>query len=184
MVNCKLPLSSTRLTDRGLQALKNLKNLQWLDLHGTEVTDQELLRRKLFLEFRDEDVAKLASINDLAQRYADSVIDEFYKHLLAFDETRSFFRDPEVLRRVKNVQQQYFLELTDGKYDLAYAQNRLRVGAIHERVGLPIKAYLGMYNYYLRAVGNRLNEAFQKEPNKAWEAFLSLMKLTFLIQRY
>lgn len=147
---------------------------------GTEVTEQELLRRKSFLEFRDEDVATLVSINDLAQRYADSVIDEFYKHLLAFDETRSFFRDPEVLRRVKNAQQQYFLELTHGKYDLAYAQNRLRVGAIHERVGLPIKAYLGMYNFYLRAVGNRLNEAYKKEPKKAWEAFLSLMKLTFL----
>jgi rsbT co-antagonist protein RsbR len=147
---------------------------------GVGITDQELLRRKLFLEFRDEDVGKLASINDLAQRYADSVIEDFYKHLLAFDETRSFFRDPEVLRRVKTAQQEYFLQLTHGNYDLAYAQNRLRIGAIHERVGLPVKAYLGMYNFYLRAVGNRLNEAYQKEPNRAWEAFLSLMKLTFL----
>jgi hypothetical protein len=54
-----------------------------------------------------------------------------------------------VLKRVKNAQQQYFLRLTQGNYDLAYAQNRLLIGAVHERANLPIKAYLGMYNYYL-----------------------------------
>jgi len=35
-----------------------------------------------------------------------------------------------------------------------------------------------MYNYYLRAVANRLIEAFP--PQRAWSSFPSLMKLTFL----
>ena len=118
----------------------------------TDITEQELLRRKDFLEFRDDDVDYLIGINDLAQRYAESVIEDFYKHLLSFEDTRMFFRDPEVLERVKNAQQQYFLRLTQGNYDLAYAQNRLLIGAVHERANLPMKAYLGMYNYYLRAV--------------------------------
>lgn len=147
---------------------------------GTELTEQELLRRKDFLEFRDDDVANLTRINSLAQRYADSVIEDFYRHLLSFQETRSFFQDPEVLRRVKNAQQEYFLRLTHGNYNLAYAENRLRIGAIHERAGLPIKAYLGMYNYYLRAVAGRLSDAYSAQPQEAWSAFLSLMKLTFL----
>jgi rsbT co-antagonist protein RsbR len=146
----------------------------------TDVTEQELLRRKDFLEFRDDDVANLIGINDLAQRYAESVIEDFYKHLLSFDETKVFFRDPEVLKRVKNAQQQYFLRLTQGNYDLAYAQNRLLIGAVHERANLPMKAYLGMYNHYLRAVAKRLIEAFRNEPQRAWSSFLSLMKLTFL----
>src|SRR6516162_1664313 len=141
----------------------------------TDITEQELLRRKDFLEFRDEDVVYLVDINDVAQRYAESVIEDFYKHLLSFDETKVFFRDPEVLERVKNAQQQYFLRLTQGNYDLAYAQNRLLIGAVHERANLPVKAYLGMYNYYLRAVANRLIEAFRKEPQRAWSSFLSLM---------
>ena len=146
----------------------------------TDITEQELLRRKDFLEFRDEDVAYLVGINDLAQRYAESVIEDFYRHLLSFEETKVFFRDPEVLKRVKDAQQQYFLRLTQGNYDLAYAQNRLLIGAVHERANLPVKAYLGMYNYYLRAVANRLIEAFRNEPQRAWSSFLSLMKLTFL----
>jgi rsbT co-antagonist protein RsbR len=147
---------------------------------STEITEQELLRRKDFLEFSEDDVGNLASINDVAQRYADSVIEDFYKHLLSFEETRAFFRDPQVLQRVKNAQRDYFLRLTQGNYDLAYAQDRLGIGAIHERIGLPIKSYLGMYNYYLRAVATRLRDAYRNEPQRAWSAFQSLMKLTFL----
>jgi PAS domain S-box-containing protein len=146
---------------------------------SADMTEQELIRRKDFLEFREEDIGNLTSIHELARRYADSVIDDFYKHLLSFEETGAFFRDPHVLQHVKSAQREYFLRLTQGNYDLAYAQDRLKIGAIHERIGLPMKAYLGMYNYYLRAVANRLNEAYRGGP-PAWSAFLSLMKLTFL----
>ena len=152
--------------------------------HGSspsgEISEQELVRRKDFLEFGDADVSNLAEINELAQSYADAVIEDFYKHLLSFEETRSFFRDPHVLQRVKNAQQEYFLRLTQGKYDLAYVENRLGIGAIHERIDLPIKSYLGMYNFYLRAVSNRLSEAYQDQPERGRVTFLSLMKLTFL----
>jgi hypothetical protein len=147
---------------------------------GAEISEQELVQRKAFLEFRDDDLANLMSINDVARQYADSMIDDFYKHLLSFEETSAFFHDPQVLERVKRAQQHYFLRLTQGNYDLAYAENRLNIGAIHERIGLPVKAYLGMYNYYLRAVATRLAEAYRDAPKQAWTGFLSLMKLTFL----
>jgi rsbT co-antagonist protein RsbR len=146
----------------------------------TEITEQELQRRKNFLEFGDDDVANLVEIHNHARRYAKSVIEDFYEHLLSFEETRSFFKDPEILKRVQNAQEEYFLRLTQGTYDLAYAQDRLRIGAIHERIGLPVKAYLGMYNYYLRAVASRLIEAYENEPKRAWSAFLSLLKLKML----
>src|SRR5258708_11536663 len=147
---------------------------------SSEVSEQELVRRKDFLEFGDADVRKLAEITELAQRDADAVIEDFYKHLLSFEETRSFFHDPHVLHRVRNAQQEYLMRLTQGKYALAYVENRLRIGAIHERIDLPIKSYLGMYNFCLRAVSNRLSEAYQDQPGRGRAIFLSLMKLTFL----
>jgi PAS domain S-box-containing protein len=146
---------------------------------STDMTEQELMRRKDFLEFREEDVGNLTGINELARQYAESVIEDFYRHLLSFEETSAFFRDANVLQRVKSAQQQYFLRLTQGNYDLAYARERLKIGAIHERIGLPVKTYLGMYNHYLREVAGHLNEAYRGAP-RAWSAFLSLMKLTFL----
>src|SRR5579863_1773645 len=145
-----------------------------------QITEAELADRKAFLEFTSEDVARLTAVNDLARKYAETVIEDFYQHLLGFDSTKAFFTDPETLERVKNLQREYFLRLTRGTYDLGYAQDRVTIGAVHERIGLPVKSYLGMYNFYLRAVAAKLIEAHPKDPGHAWTAFLSLMKLTFL----
>ena len=145
-----------------------------------ELDEPEVARRKEFLEFRDEDAEALRSLGQVARKYADPVIEEFYRHILRFDDTKAFFRDPKVLERVKRAQKDYFIQLTEGEYGPDYVANRLRIGTVHERVGLAPKWYLGMYNFYLRAVANRLLEVFPKEPAKAFSAFLSLMKLVFL----
>jgi rsbT co-antagonist protein RsbR len=144
------------------------------------ITAEELEQRLKFLELGAADEERLTSVNDLARRYADSVIDDFYQHLLSFEDASAFFANSQTLERVKNMQKEYFLRLTQGNYDLAYSQNRLRIGAIHEQIGLPVKSYLGMYNFYLRAVAARLSEAFPTEPDRVLAIFLSLTKLTFL----
>ena len=145
-----------------------------------DVDDEEVARRKAFLEFGEADAEALKGFNAVAQTYADPVIEEFYAHILAFDETRAFFRDPRVLERVKRLQKGYFLRLTEGEYGTDYTADRLKIGAVHERVGLAPKWYLGMYAFYLRAVARRLLEAFAQEPAKAFTGFLSLLKIVFL----
>ena len=147
---------------------------------GLPITDEGIAQRKAFLEFEAEDERRLKDVNEIARRYADAVIDDFYTHLMAFEDTAAYFRDSRVLRRVKNLQKQYFLRLTEGEYDRDYVQNRVNIGAVHERIGLPVNSYLGMYNFYLRAVASKLMEAFPKKPDVAVRSFLSLMKLTFL----
>jgi rsbT co-antagonist protein RsbR len=145
-----------------------------------QITDEEVAERKAFLEFGDDDVQRLIHINELAQDYADPVIDDFYRHLLSFDDTAIFFRDPRVLEYVKRMQKEYFLRLTAGDYDESYVEDRLSIGAVHERIGLPVKSYLGMYNFYLRTVAARLTEAFSGQPERTIETYHSLMKLVFL----
>jgi rsbT co-antagonist protein RsbR len=143
-------------------------------------TEGEITKRRAFLELGDEDVQALMSINKLAKEYASPVIEAFYKHLMSFEETRVFFQNPELLERVKHAQKVYFYGLTEGAYDKAYIEDRLKIGAVHERIGLPIKAYLGMYNFYLRNVANRLFEEYKDMPGKALRAYLSLLKVVFL----
>ena len=137
----------------------------------------EIVWRKAFLEFNQEDIQRLTNLNELAQRYATDVIEDFYKHLLSFEETAAFFRDPAVLDHVKRMQKEYFLRLTEGDYGTRYVENRLNIGAVHERINLPPKTYLGAYNFYMRAVARRLMEADQ---DQGFRVFLSLMKLVFL----
>lgn len=148
-------------------------------LTETSISSEEVQRRKAFLEFTDQDVAMLEGINDLATQYAESMIDEFYGHLMAFEETRAFFSDADLLRHVKELQKAYFMRLTQGHYDQDYIANRIKIGQVHEHVGLPVKSYLGMYCFYLRAVMKRLRDEFGETPERALEVFNSLMKLTF-----
>ncbi|MBI4493269.1 MAG: STAS domain-containing protein [Chloroflexi bacterium] len=145
-----------------------------------EITGEEIERRKAFLEFGDEDVERLMSMNELAQQYADSVIEAFYRHLLSFEEGRAFFPDPALLERVKRKQKAYFVRLTQGNYGPQYVEDRLRIGLLHERINLPTKLYLGMYNFYLRTVASYLLEAYPQDSKKAFGLFLSLLKLVFL----
>ena len=143
------------------------------------LTQQEVARRKEFLELGAKDTDRLRGLHDLAAKYADSVIEEFYDHLLSFDESRTFFTDPAVLQRVKLAQKQYFQELTQGIYDAAYIESRLRIGMAHERINLPVKLYLGMYSFYLRAIANRFLDAQKDNPTEALLDFLSVLKLVF-----
>jgi rsbT co-antagonist protein RsbR len=144
------------------------------------ITVEEVELRKRYLQFDDDDEMRLAELNDLAKEYAEPVIEAFYAHLLRFGETSAFFSQPGTLERVKRLQVSYFLRLTQGAYDHDYVAERLKIGAVHERIGLDLKYYLGSYNLYLREVATRLIAAFPGEPGRVMEMYLSLMKLVFL----
>src|SRR5205814_10350424 len=148
--------------------------------HEMEITEQEFNRRKAFLEFRDDDARMLLGLRDLARKYADPVIEDLYRHFLSFGETSAFFQDPKVLERVKRMQKEYFLRLTEGEYGADYVADRLRIGTVHEHINLAPKWYLGAYNFYLRAVAMRLLEVMGKDPHRAFSTFLSMMKLVFM----
>ena len=145
-----------------------------------DIDDEEVARRKAFLEFGEDDVATLKGLNDAARSYATPVIEDLYRHFLSFEETRAFFTEQKMLDHVKRMQKEYFLRLTEGDYGADYVANRLKIGAVHERVNLAPKWYLGAYMFYLRAVAQRLLETFSAEPAKALSTFMSLMKLVFL----
>ncbi len=144
------------------------------------ITEQEIARRKAWLQFLDEDVARLQGLDRLARRWAHSVIEDLYAHMFEFDEARAFFSDPAVLARAKHAQKEYFARLTEGRYGTEYVEDRLNIGAVHERIGLSVQWYLGAYNFHLRNVGARVFDALRKNPKAALAAFLSLTKLAFL----
>jgi rsbT co-antagonist protein RsbR len=144
------------------------------------ISDAEIDRRKQWLSFTDEDEKRLENLNQIAQAYADPVIEDLYKHFLSVDETRAFFSNRQTLERVKGLQKAYFLRLTGGNYGRRYIEERLNVGAVHERIGLDVKWYLGAYSFYMRAIAERIFEAFRKSPEEALQYYLSLKKLVFM----
>ena len=142
--------------------------------------ERERSQRKAFLEFTERDEAVIRGLDPLFARHAAEVAEKFYEHLTRFEETRHLVQDERVLRRLKDLQQAYFQRLTQGNYDEAYFEDRLRIGVAHERVHLPPKYYLGAYNLYFRSIIRLIFDEFRREPEKGLEAVLSLSKLLFL----
>lgn len=113
------------------------------------VDDAAIARRKAFLEFTDDDTARLKALHEALRDLEPDFVNAFYSHLLTFEETRRFISDPQSLDRLKRTQAAYFDSLTAGDYGRGYILNRLRVGIAHQRIGLVSQWYLGAYSKYL-----------------------------------
>jgi rsbT co-antagonist protein RsbR len=139
----------------------------------------EIASRRSFFKLSDEDLARLASLRPFAEKVTDGIVEEFYALLLAHPETNRFFPDDATIRRVKATQRAYFLGLFAGRCDAAYVEDRLRVGAAHERIGLAPKWYLGAYRQYLEAIRNALKRELGDDAYKFEEAYASIQRIVF-----
>lgn len=137
----------------------------------------EVIRRKEFLEFTDEDIARLKELHQQLSGDADFFVEGFYAHLLSFTELHGLLRDEATLERLKRTQSAYFSQLTAGDYGDGYIQNRLRVGATHERVGLEPKWYLGAYCKYLTLM---LPKIANDKNSGSEKSVAALLKILFL----
>ena len=136
---------------------------------------REIESRRAFFEVTDEDLARLAGLRPFAERHGAAVVEGLYRLILGHPESRAFFTDESMVVHVKKMQREYFIGLFAGRCDQAYVEDRLRVGAAHERIGLAPKWYIGAYSRYLRIVLDQL--AADLAPAEAQAAMQSITKL-------
>lgn len=109
----------------------------------------EIVRRQEFLSFGEQDAEALKAMHSVLEIHREHLTEVFYTHLLRFPEIRPLLGDETKLARLKHAQAMYFGQLTSGRYDLAYVENRLHIGIVHQRVGLTPKWYMSAYCVYL-----------------------------------
>ena len=141
-----------------------------------KLDEAEISNRRAFFELSDVDLARLAALRPFADKYTHAIVEDFYKLLLSHPETKKFFPDEATVRRVKKTQHDYFVGLFSGKCDLAYVEDRLRVGIAHERIGLAPKFYLGAYRKYKQLIFAHLIDEL-REPAKVRDALESIEKI-------
>jgi rsbT co-antagonist protein RsbR len=137
--------------------------------------DREIESRRAFFEITSDDLSRLAALRSHAERHSKEIVDSLYELILGHAETRSFFPDEATIARVKRLQRDYFLGLFAGHCDRSYVEDRLRVGAAHERIGLPPKWYIGAYSRYMRLTFEKL--VADLDPGTARHAYHSLTKM-------
>jgi signal transduction histidine kinase len=147
------------------------------DARPLSLSPAEIERRKAYLGFTPEDERRLRDIGPRLRPHAAGIIEAFYEHLLSHDHTRIMLSAPGLIDRLKKMQTAYFDELTGGDYGTAYVENRLRVGAAHNRVGLSPEWYLGAYTKYLHLVADVLRREFAGDLDGFALAMASLTKV-------
>ena len=142
-----------------------------------DMSPREIEQRKAFLQLSERDAALLSTFHDRLVGAQTAFVDGFYAHLLAFEETRAFLPDQATIERLKRTQAAYFESLTAGVYGADYVQNRLRVGVVHQRIGLAPKWYLGAYSHYLCTLMTYIWEAGGTDPRTVIETMQALVKV-------
>jgi rsbT co-antagonist protein RsbR len=162
---------------RAREAVTHGKQPDYMEI--LKLDDEERNRRLAFVELTEEDFKRLTALKAFADRWTNDITEGLYELIMGQPESRSFFPDEATLIRVKKLQNSYFLGLFSGNYDLDYVRDRLRVGAAHERIGMPPKLYLGAYRRYLALIHDRLLDHFKGNEAEAAKSLSSIQKVIF-----
>ena len=106
------------------------------------ISDVEIVRRKELLKFSADDVAALVACQGLVAERVEAIVGQFYEDQGRDPEFTRLIGDADTFRRLKVTMRQYVLDLFGGDYGMHYVNARLRIGKVHERIGVPPKLYL------------------------------------------
>ena len=152
-----------------------LEPRQYMEILGMD--ERELQSRLAFFELKEEDFGLLASLKGFASTHTKEITDALYELILNHPESRTFFPDDTTIKHVKQMQNNYFLGLFSGVCDLKYVMDRLQVGIVHERIGMPPKLYIGAYRRYIHIITERIYKEFKQDQEKAAKAAATIRKI-------
>ncbi len=144
---------------------------------GWIMNDREIHRRLEFLSVTDDDIERIRRVAPYLKSLSGEFANRFYDHLLRFSELLPLLEGR--LEHLKITQARYFEEMLTGPYDVAYVQNRARVGQAHERIGLEPKWYIGAFNLYFQIVSDQLRQNESLNLDEIIDTLLSLVKIIF-----
>ena len=143
-------------------------------LRHVNIDREEISQRLRFLDWGAADVEQLSQYAPAVERAHASFLDYLYRRLGEYPATAVIFNDPATITRLKRSQGDYYQRLWNGPHDQTYVRDRLRIGWVHQKIGVDLKWYLGAYRLYLDEM---LHILFGEQP--AGAAFASLLKAVF-----
>ena len=121
------------------------------------VTDREIENRKALLDFTTEDARILLAHKPFITKYIDGIVTNFYDKQTKISEISLLIGDAETLRRLQSAMRRYILELFDGHYDADYVNKRLRIGKVHQRIGVSPKLYIAAIHLLQNVLSNTVD---------------------------
>lgn len=110
--------------------------------------------------------------------HLDAIVAAFYDYLGAVPELAELLGDGERTARLRLTQHAYLETLGSGRETLSYFESRLRIGRVHERVGLAPSQYLAAYSKLVVLIGEHLSSRLP--PAQVFKTCLIAQRLFWL----
>jgi PAS domain S-box-containing protein len=144
------------------------------------LTARELRTRKAFVGLDVAATKALQALHPWMEAHVQEVVEEFYAHLLRFDQPRWLLADPQRLAYVKAAQINSLMSFTAGHFDMAYVASRLAIGRTHARVGVTPQWYLGAFSTFARILFPKILSYYQDRPLTGMGAIRALIAVMHL----
>ena len=122
-------------------------------------------------DLNDEDLAILAA-NDLSAD-GDAVAENFYGRVLQEPNLKRIIESNSNIDRLTATLKRYWSSMFSGRYDDETVKGREHIGVVHDRIELPLGAYLGAYLKIDEVVFARLVEAHRDDPETLFKALVA-----------
>ena len=136
----------------------------------------------------DEDVTPLLKMQEPAKKQMDKIVDKWYEWLKKYPEFEEFFDDEDNWKRVIALQKKFWYRFFEARFDDDYLNERVRVGQVHARIGLPQDIYLAGVDKFLELFvgmldGMKLNQKDYRDCRRALNK-MAHMDMMIIVQSY
>lgn len=90
-----------------------------------------------------EEITSLSALHDAAESESSALAAAFYERLLGHENTKEYFEGIDI-DHMRKATAKWFADLFCGNYDASYVHQRMEIGKIHVRIGLPVRYPLAM----------------------------------------
>lgn len=141
--------------------------------------EAEIKTRRAFASVDQVNRAEVAEMHELLDPHIPAITEAFYHHLKGFPDLKAFLADDSKIRQLTATMQAYLLGLGQGIGSASYIDERLRIGIVHERIGLGPTWYLGAHAMLSDAMMKCLGEDRAGDTAKPARVAATLSKLLF-----
>ena len=136
-----------------------------------DIDDANLAIRREFLSLGEEQRKLCLEMVPWIEEYAPKIVREFYDWQFNFPRTHKFFEHMSAEKgmslvnlrvHLEKAQQNYLIECFKGaesNWGLTYFESRLKIGAVHHRITLPYKWFIGSYTEFSALLRKYLRES-------------------------
>jgi methyl-accepting chemotaxis protein len=111
----------------------------------------ERVARLAFLGIDEDTRSRLHAFQPVLAAALPAILDAFYEHI-SHDATMARMFVGKDIARARGLQQAHWLNLFSGRFDDEYVQSVRRIGAVHSRIGLEPRWYIGAYAFMFEKV--------------------------------